>query len=988
MVNLLILVAIAAVFLDVRRVLRRRRYDPTVLIRDIGIALAGLYLVIEGSRFWINYAWWRELGYLPTYWQLIRIRWAPQLLATILGIFVLVVAFRLGRRRSTGAVASTRLFGWLGHLVAFGVGLFLAISLIDPWTVALWLGSRLPGQYHDPVFGRSLAFYLFRLPFYQMLFAWLGFLAVLALLLYGGTLVLGASAERMNEFRERFEAQARGYPIPMRRQPQASLPSFNGLARAGAVLLLLLYVVHCWFARYDLLYNQHSFLYGADYVDVRLGLPLIWFQLAAAALLALALLLARRAPEGEPSVLGLRPRWLAPLAGAAFLLILLLPPVMTAVVRSIYVNPNQLTLERPYIINHIAATRMAYGIQQNSREQAFVPAPLASLDLANWPDTADNIRLWDSTPFLENLTQLQALRPYYDFPTIGMDRYRIGNEKRQVMIAARNLNTTLLPSEAQTWVNLHLQYTHGYGAVVGLVNQASQEGEPRLVLQNAPPESSLPRFQLTRPETYFGEQTSNWVFVDTSQQEFNYPKGDENAYSTYHGRAGIPLAGFGIRLAAAITENDTNILLTKYLTPQSRLLLHRQIVKRVKRLAPFLHLDPDPYLVVDPRDRLFWMLDAYTLSGLHPYSQPMDYNGAPINYIRNSVKITVDAYNGSVRFYVFDPRDPILAAYRNVFPHLFLPRSAMPAGLLRHVRYPETLFQAQAEIYRIYHMTDPQVFYNKEDLWDIARQVVSQGETSETNPYYIMMQLPGESHAEFVLMLPFTSHTRDNLIAWIAARCDPRHYGQILFFRLPKEQLVYGPLQIESRIDQNRNISKDLSLWNQQGSRVIRGTTLVLPVDHTFIYIEPIYIQATQAHLPELKKVVLAVGNRLIYSDTLPQAMALMAQPPGGTAFASTAAAETTLAPGAAAITGAIPAAVLEQIAADFRQYRSLTAAGKLDQAGARLQAISQTIAQALTRYGRAVPVHAPAHKPPQPRRPAKPVPVPKLKLKMPHPHA
>lgn len=979
MLNFLILLAIVLVFLHVRHARSRRRYDPTVLIRDIGLALAALYLIIEGSRFLINYAWWRELGQLPTFWQLIRIRWAPQLLATLLGMLTLAAAFRLARRHARGAVASTRLFSWLGHLVAFGLGVFLSLSLINPWKVALWLGSRLPGRYHDPVFGRSLAFYLFRLPFYRMVFAWAGFLAVLALLLYGATLALGASAEHMSDLRERFEAQARGYPAPVRRVPAAALPAFAPLARAGAILLLLLFAVHCWFARYELLYTQHSFLYGADFVDARLGLPLIWFQLVAALLLALLLAFAPRSSGADSdSLLGLRPRWLAPIAGAAFVVVLLLPPLLTAVVRSVYVAPNQLTLERPYIANHIAATRMAYGIQRNSHEQRFAPAPDTSLNLAAYPDTADNIRLWDSHPFLDNITQLQALRPYYDFPTVGMDRYRINGEKRQVMIAARSLNPSLLPSTAQTWVNLHLQYTHGYGAVVGLVNQASQEGEPRLELQNAPPESSLPRFHLTRPGIYFGEQTNAWVFVDTSQQEFDYPKGEENAYTTYHGRAGISMNSFGMRFAAAIVENDTNILLTSYLQPQSRLLLHRQIMRRVHRLAPFLHLDPDPYLVIDRRGRLFWMLDAYTLSDRHPYSQPMEYNGSPINYIRNSVKITVDAYNGTVHFYVFDPRDPILAAYRNVFPRLFLPRSAMPAGLLRHIRYPETLFEAQAEIYRIYHMTDPQVFYNKEDLWDIARQVVTQGETTETSPYYVMMQLPGTRHAEFVLMLPFTSHNRDNLIAWIAARCDPRHYGQIVFYRLPKQQLVYGPLQIESRIDQNRSISKDLSLWNQQGSRVIRGTTLVLPVDNTFVYIEPIYIQATQAHLPELKKVVLAVGNRLIYSDSLPQAMALLAQSPAGAALASNAAAETTIAPASASFAGAIPASVLQRIARDLGQYRSLTAAGKLDQAGARLQAVSQAVSQALARYGHA----APAPKLP-PARPAKtkPVPAPKLKL-------
>src|SRR6185312_14072461 len=385
---------------------------------------------------------------------------------------------------------------------------------------------------------------------------------------------------------------------------------------------------------------------------------------------------------------------------------------------------------------------------------------------------------------------------------------------------------------------------------------------------------------------------------------------------------------------AAIDQNDTNILLTRYFTDRTRLLLHRQIVDRVQTLAPFLRLDPDPYLVIDGSGRLFWMLDAYTASDLHPYAQPVDMDGEEVNYIRNSVKITVDAYNGTVRMYVFDENDPILRAYRDVFPGLFLPRAAMPADLLAHIRYPQALFAAQAETYRLYHMQDPQVFYNKEDQWDIAKQVVAQEESQPTQPYYVMLRLPGDQQAEFVLLVPFTSHNRDNLIAWVAARCDPAHYGQIIFYRLPKEQLIYGPLQIESRVDQDRNISKDLSLWNQQGSRVIRATTLVLPVGGTFVYVEPIYIQAPQARLPELKKVVLAVGNRLVYSDDLPAAIATLAQPPGQEAGASIAVAGSgrNAAAAGAPATGAeaqatqalakVPRAVLEQIEQHLSRYR------------------------------------------------------------------
>ncbi len=996
MVGLLFLVAAVVVALHAFWAQRRRQAGALTAITDGILAIALLVLVAEGSGFFLNYSWWKELGQGQTFWQYVRIRWEPQTAAVILGFVVLAAAFRLGRWHGKSALggAGARLLSLAGYGGALLVSFFLAQNLIDPWKVALWLGSRTSGLYRDPLFGHSLAFYMFRLPFYRMIFAWLGFLLVFALAFYGVTAGLGATSERFDALRDKLEARVRGYEMPSL-DVGSVVSGISGvvrgtLVRTAVALLLILYAVSRFFARYDLLYSTHSFLYGADYVDARIGVRLLWIQLAGALVLALlvALGLPRRRLWRLPGPwYVLRSLGLAPEIALGFLALVIVPPIVTATVRSVYVRPNQLTLELPYIVDHIAATRSAYGIEANSKEELFTPRQDATFDLASYPDTADNLRLWDWRQFQSNITQLQALRPYYDFPDVDVDRYELNSEKRQVMIAARSLNTSLLPDTAQTWVNLHLEYTHGFGAVAGLVNAATSEGEPRLILQNAPPETSYSRFQITRPQIYFGEQTDRWVFVDTTQPEFDYPRGEDNAYSTYAGAAGIPIPDFGMRLVAAIALNDPNILLTGYLTTRTKVLLHRQILRRVQRLAPFLVLDSDPYLVVDRSGRLFWMLDAYTVSSRQPYSEPLDLGATPINYIRNSVKITVDAYNGTVHFYVFDENDPVLAAYRRVFPQLFLPRSAMPADLLAHIRYPELLFSAQAEIYRIYHMTDPRVFYNKEDQWDIARQVVTQGQAEQTQPYYVMMQLPGSGHAEFVLLLPFTSHNRDNLIAWIAARCDPAHYGQILFFRLPKDQLIYGPLQIESRVDQNRDISKDLSLWNQQGSRVIRGTTLVLPVGNTFVYLEPIYIQAVQAHLPELKKVVLADGQRIVYADDLPQAMALLAQPeaasPGAATTAATAAAPASApppsgapesgAPGGVTATNpaagsGIPAGVLESIQQHLDNYEKFTAAGELAKAGAELDAIRQETQGALARARpAAAPTPAPSKRPRRP---------------------
>lgn len=637
------------------------------------------------------------------------------------------------------------------------------------------------------------------------------------------------------------------------------------------------------------------------------------------------------------ALLGALPRGLAAALAAGAAAVVVVPPLLTGAVRSLYVQPNELTLERPYIQHHISATLAAFGLAEGAREELFSPRPGETLDLAKHPDAAENIRLWDWEPFRNNVTQRQALRPYYAFPEVDTDRYPVGGRTRQVLIAARSLETGLLPENAQTWVNLNLQYTHGYGAVAALVNSATEEGAPEMVLKDAPPQSAEPAFKITRPELYFGPGSESPVFVDGAQPEFDYPKGDDNAYNTYRGTAGIPVGAPLMRALTAVARGDWNILLTRSLTKDSRLLMHRQVAERVRRLAPFLTLDPDPYLVVDDSGRLFWLLDAYTMTDRHPYSQTIDVGGAPVNYIRNSVKVAVDAYNGTTRFYVFDEKDPLLAAYRRLFPDLFSPRDSMPADLARHIRYPEMIFSAQAETYRTFHMQDPQVFYNKEDQWDVAKQVVSQEDVRYTEPYYAMLPLPGQTRAEFALMLPFTSRNRDNLIAWMAARCDPEHYGELLFYRLPKEQLVYGPLQVQSRVDQDRDISKDLSLWNQQGSRVVRGNTLVFPVDGTFLYVEPIYIQATSAKMPELKKVVLAVGNRLVYADNLPQAIRRLAQPPAPRED------EPADKPASTSVSAA---GLLDSLRAHLERYRRLSAAGKHADAGRELDAVQEELAR------------------------------------------
>jgi len=927
--------------------------------RDVVLALVFLLLVSQGSSFAVSYSWWRELGQLSTFWRLLAVQWLPQSAAAFAGILILSAAFILSKRRSSSPLLDKRAVNAGAFAVIAFLGLAIGSSFIDPWVCALWRSApAVVSAYRDPLFQKGLGFYFFRLPFYEMLAGWLGILALAVLGIYSAVQVadlppaqLQAWAQRLGltparESWESWEEPRQVHPKPVRF-------SLAGPARAGAALFFIFIAVMSFFNRYNLLYSQHQFLYGADYVDATLGIPFYWARCALALVLALLALAAPRrkveileAAGVELSPFSSLPRWFMPVMGLGFAVLLFLPPLTEAAVRSLYVKPNELTLERPFIADHIASTLAAYNLAQNAHEEPFIPKQTDTLDLSRYPDVAQNILLWDHQPFLDNATQLQTLRPYYAFPSVATDRYLVKGQMRQVLISPRGLDTDLLPDNAQTWVNLNLQYTHGYGAVASLVGAATDEGAPDFDLRDAPVQSDIPSLDITRPQIYYGEETDQPVFADSDQQEFDYPKGDDNAYNTYDGAGGISIGSWPMRIAAALALSDWNILLTRYLTPASKLLIHRQIMTRVSRLAPFLTLDPHPYMVIDHSGHLLWMIDAYTTSDLNPDAQPTDFdNGTEINYIRNSVKVTVDAYTGAVHFYVFDENDPLLSAYRNLFPNLFLPRSAMPLDLLAHIRYPEFIFGVQSQIYRTFHMRDPQVFYNKEDQWDVAKQLSGQEGSRPTAPYYVMVRLPGDTKAEFVLMLPFTSHNRDNLVAWIAARCDPEHYGQVIFYRLPKEVLIYGPLQIQSRVSQNRDISKDLSLWNQQGSRVVRGNTRVLPVGDTFLYVEPIYIQATQAQLPELKKIVLGVGDRLAYSDTLAQAMAELAKPAplssdedegSGVVTEPAVPQEPSFPP--------LDKGLVQSLRQHMARYRLLTSQGRLSEAGQELEALEQEL--------------------------------------------
>ena len=622
-------------------------------------------------------------------------------------------------------------------------------------------------------------------------------------------------------------------------------------------------------SRYDLLFNAHTVFGGVTYTDAHLtlgGLLLISLALVAGAAGAIAN--AATVAQG---------RWLA---AAVLPAILCFAGVHVAGwwMNSFIVKPNELVREQPYIANNVLMTRQAYGLDRFVQREFPAETTVGAADPANNQPTLQNIRLWDWQALQDALRQIQEIRTYYDFPDIDIDRYQIEGNMRQVMLAARELNVEKLPESSRNWINEKLIYTHGYGITMNPVNGFTPEGLPTLFMSNMPVQSTIAGLNVTRPEIYFGELTDTDVYVKTRQQEFNYPQGQTNNLTSYEGDGGIVLGGFLRRLVLALDRGDlAKLPFSDDVTPQSRLLMRRNVRDRVNALAPFLTYDQDPYIVVGEDGRLSWVMDAFTTSDQYPYSSHYRMGEDTINYLRNSVKVVIDAYDGSTTFYVFDKEDPIIDAYRRIFPSLFKDAAEMPPGLRKHMRYPELLLKLQGEVYGLYHMTNPDVFYNREDLWTVATEVSSSegGQTAQPmQPNFVLMKLPDETDMEFVEILPFTPANRNNLIGWIGGRSDGAHYGTSVVYNFPKNKLVDGPLQIEARIDQNAELSGQLTLWNQQGSHVRRGTLLVIPTGRALLYAEPIYLQAERSPMPELRLVVLALQDRLAYGSTFEAALA------------------------------------------------------------------------------------------------------------------
>jgi uncharacterized membrane protein (UPF0182 family) len=719
------------------------------------------------------------------------------------------------------------------------IAFFSGVRASAAWGTVIEFVNATPFGAVDPLFGRDLGFYIFELPFWRLLYGWAMALVVGTLILTAGVYVLQRS----------LVLTARG--------PRLAAGARTHLLGLGA-LLLVLRAVGFWLDRYELLYSPRGVVFGASYTDVNAALPVLQALMVLALLCAVACVLQM-----------MRPGWRFLVAGLVVLGVVWVGGlgIYPALLQRLRVTPNELVAERPYIEHNIRMTRRAYGLDRIDEKDFPVEETLDATALDRNDLTIKNIRLWDHRPLLTTYGQLQEIRTYYKFLDVDNDRYTLNGEYRQVMLSPRELSYRHLPS--RIWINEHLTYTHGYGVVVGPVNRISPEGLPEFFVKDIPPAAvGFPR--ITRPAIYFGESSNDYVFVRTRSQELDYPSGDQNVYTRYEGRGGIAVASFLRKLVFAARFGELKVLLSDDLTVESRIMIYREIGERVRRAAPFLRFDRDPYIVVTEDGQLVWMIDAYTTTDRYPYAEPVRGVG---NYIRNSVKVTVDAYHGTVSYYIADPEDPVIRTYATAFPGLLKPLEQMPKDLQAHIRYPEDLLTIQAKMYATYHMQDPQVFYNKEDLWTIpSRQ--QEGREREMEPYYTIMRLPQEKKEEFVLLSAFNPSRRDNMIAVMVARSDAPNYGGIIVYGFPKEKLVFGPRQIDARIDQDGDISQQLSLWNREGSRVVRGSLLAIPIDQSLIYVQPLYLSASeQGALPELRRVIVAYGNQVAMEPTLERSL-------------------------------------------------------------------------------------------------------------------
>jgi uncharacterized membrane protein (UPF0182 family) len=811
-----------------------------------------------------KWLWMRQLDYAGIFWTLLSVKWGIFGVTLIVSVLYLWVNLRFAARNIDFVDGESFFSKTFKHpadaskTINVDISPTLLIFFIDFAIVVLSLifALRVSGQWDtylrfryggsfgvaDPLFGVDLGFYVFRLPFYELLQGSITALTIGALAILSFCALFGMR-----------QSKSTG-KITLR----------DGIVQHFIVLLFILVANFGWgfiLDHYQLVYSNLGVVHGAGYAAAHVTRAALWVMTGASALACVLLAIVFFRARTKHIVAGIVTY------AALYVVAVLAVPFLF---QTFVVKPNELSLETPYLNHYIDYTRRAYrldGIQETAYPAL---ADLTPDVIARNEDTIQNIRLWDTRPLLQTYQQTQAIRLYYDFYNVNVDRYHLADGFHQVMLSPREL-ASQLPAQAQTWVNENLEFTHGEGLVMNFVSNSTGGGLPQYLLENIPAESQY-GLKITQPEIYYGNVAPGYKIVDTGIKEFDYPKGNENIYTSYQGTGGIHLDSIWKRLLFAWTQKDINILLTGYLKPQSRIQIWRGVQERVSQVAPFLLLDQVPYAVLSG-GRQYWIQDAYTVSDHYPYSNVQTNGSAQgMNYIRNSVKVVVDMYNGTVSFYVMDPNDPLLAMYNRAFPGVFKNLSELPADLKAHLRYPEDMFGIQAAEYETFHMIDPQVFYNREDLW-VAPQEKYNGAVAAMEPYYILMKLPGSQQLEYLIMTPFTPQKRDNMIAWLAARCDFQDYGKMLFYELPKDKLIFGPNQISAMIDQSTTISQQLTLWDQKGSGVIRGKLIVIPIENSFLYVVPLYLKAEGTNFPQLKRVIVATGDKVVMEPTLDEAL-------------------------------------------------------------------------------------------------------------------
>ncbi|MBU1327119.1 UPF0182 family protein [Patescibacteria group bacterium] len=854
----------------------------TFLLASVGV-VATLFIFSSSIVALVTDWWWfSEVGFTEIFIKSLGAKIIIGLTAGLFAATFLLTNFLLAVRSKIPWMATipealigqplslnNRIVKKLGIVICLVVAFFIGLAATASWQDVLkFLFASSFGQ-ADPLFGRDIGFYVFSLPVYTLGLGLIRILVLLSLIISGTIYLLRGSLD-LSTLLGKFNLNSLSEKLG---GPPIKLMKHSGTdpkARLHVGILLSLFFVTVaigtYFSLYNLLITQSGPVFGAAFTDANVMIPILKvsvFTYVISAFLALFY-----GVSGK----------ISPLIGAISLTVLvgLVSGIVPAVFQKLIVAPNELVRETPFIKHNIEATRKAYGLDKIEEREIAADKPITASDIAANNLTIKNVRLWDRAPLLSTFSQIQEIRTYYEFASVDNDRYTIDGEVRQIMLSPRELASDSLPNKA--WINERLTFTHGYGIAAGPVNQVTPEGLPVLFVKDLPPKSEVKELAVTRPEIYYGEILNDYVITKTKSKEFDYPKGEENVYTTYAGRGGVELNSPLRRLFYALRFGSLKMLLSGDITRESRILYNRNVKERVAKVAPFLTYDRDPYAVVAD-GKLYWIIDAYTTTDRYPYSQPLPLNGSKVNYMRNSVKAVVDAYDGTINFYQADSEDPIIKTYAKIFPKTFRPLSDMPKSLMPHLRYPEDIFSLQTAIYTIYHMDDPQIFYNKEDQWEIPA-IAAEGEqqaggnVSAMTPRHMIMKLPGEKTEEYILMLPFTPRAKDNLSAWMVARNDGEQYGRLVVYRFPKDKLVFGPKQVIGRINQDAEVSRQISLWDQRGSQVIQGSLLAIPIEESLLYVRPLYLKADTGKIPELKRVIVAYENKIAMEETLEAGLA------------------------------------------------------------------------------------------------------------------